>query len=125
MFELEKNLAQANTELKGLEPLTKENADLKIKLEKATTKSERAEKSKSELEKNLTQANAGLKDLEPLAKENIDFKKKVEWAMDTLRLAEKSKSELKKNMDQTNDSLRVELRKAKVMLKEAEDSKAS
>lgn len=118
-------MTHANTELKELEPLTKENTNLKRRLEEVATKSERAEKSKSELEKNLTQANADLKDLKPLDKESIDLKKKPEWATDILKLSGKSKFELKKSMNQTNDGLRVQLRKAKVMLNEAEDTKAS
>lgn len=123
--ELEKNLAPANCELKELGPLTKKNTDLQIKLEKLKTKSERGEKSKYELEKKLTQANTRLKDLEALDKENIELKRKLEWLMDTLQVAENSKSELNKNMIHTNEDLRVQLRKAKVMLKETEDSKAS
>lgn len=40
MSELEKKVTQANTELKKLEPLNKENANVKRRLEEVTTKSE-------------------------------------------------------------------------------------
>ena len=74
----------------------------------------------------MTQANTDLDlDLETLTKENNDLKTKLEWSTDTLHLAEKSKSELKKNLNQANDGLREQLRKAKVMLKETEESKAA
>ena len=104
--------------------MTKENIDLKRKLEGATTKLQPAEKSKTELEKKLTRANTDL-DLETLTKENTDLKTKLEWSTNTLHLTEKSKSELKKNLNQANDGLREQLRKAKVMLNETEASKAT
>lgn len=122
--EQEKSLIRVNTSPKGLGPLDKENVDLKKKLEGATTNLQRAEESKSGLEKKLAQANIDLKDLELLTKENIDLKTKLECSTDTLQLAEKSKSELK-NSNQTNDGLREQLRKAKVVLKQTEESKTT
>lgn len=72
----------------------------------------------------MTQANPDL-DLETLTEENIDLKTKLEWSTDKLYLAEKSKSELKKNLNQADDGLREQLRKARVMLKGTEESKAT
>lgn len=53
-------MAQANTGLKDLEALDKDNIDLKEKLESLTDTWQRAEKSKSELDKNMIQTNDGL-----------------------------------------------------------------
>lgn len=59
-----------------------------------------------------------------MTKENIDFKTRLEWAANTLRLAEKSKSGLKRDLNQANTGLGEKLRKVKVLLKKAEESKA-